>query len=64
VWALPATAFAKFVDAVPPPLSIGTVRLKDGRGVKGFIVEATDVVSAKDISSFGGWRDYVKEAAT
>jgi allophanate hydrolase len=59
LWALPATAFAKFVDAIPPPLSIGTVRLKDGRGIKGFIVEAADIGSAKDISAFGGWRSFV-----
>ena len=42
VWALPAAAFGKFVAAIPPPLSIGTVRLADGRGVKGFIVEPAD----------------------
>ncbi|MGA9331286.1 MAG: allophanate hydrolase, partial [Bradyrhizobium sp.] len=46
VWALPAVAFAKFVAAIPSPLSIGTVRLKDGRGVKGFIVEAADIAGA------------------
>jgi len=39
LWALSAAAFGKFVAAIPPPLSIGTVRLADGRGVKGFIVE-------------------------
>ena len=59
LWALPAAAFAKFVAAIPPPLSIGTVRLKDGRGTKGFIVEAADIGSAKDISAFGGWRAFV-----
>jgi len=63
LWALPAAAFAKFVDAIPPPLSIGTVRLKDGRGVKGFIVEAADIGSANDISAFGGWRAFVAKAA-
>ena len=62
LWALPAAAFAKFVAAIPPPLSIGTVRLKDGRGIKGFIVEAADIGSAKDISSFGGWRSFVAKA--
>jgi allophanate hydrolase len=64
LWALPAAAFAKFVAAIPPPLSIGTVRLKDGRGIKGFIVEAADVGSAKDISAFGGWRAFVAKATT
>ncbi len=63
VWALPAAAFGKFVAAIPPPLSIGTVRLADGRGVKGFIVEPADVGSARDISEFSGWRAFVAEAA-
>lgn len=63
VWALPAAAFGKFVAAVPPPLSIGTVRLADGRGVKGFIVEAADVDGAREISAFGGWRAFMAEAA-
>ena len=59
VWALGAAAFGKFVAAIPPPLSIGTVRLKDGRTVKGFIVEAADVSGAKDISAYGGWRAFM-----
>jgi allophanate hydrolase len=63
IWALPAAAFGKFVAAIPPPLSIGTVRLADGRGVKGFIVEAAEVDGARDISVFSGWRAFVAEAA-
>jgi allophanate hydrolase len=63
LWALPATAFGKFVAAIPPPLSIGTVRLADGRGTKGFIVEPADVGGARDISSFGGWRAFTAKAA-
>src|SRR5262249_21389855 len=39
LWALSAAAFGKFVAAIPAPLSIGTIRLADGRGVKGFLVE-------------------------
>jgi allophanate hydrolase len=63
LWALSAAAFGKFVAAIPPPLSIGTVRLADGRGVKGFIVEPADVDGARDISAFGGWRAFVAEKA-
>ena len=63
VWALSAAAFGKFVAAIPPPLSIGTVRLADGRGVKGFIVEPADISGARDISSFGGWRAFMAEKA-
>ena len=58
---LSAASFGKFVAAIPPPLSIGTVRLADGRGIKGFLVEAADVGGARDISSFGGWRAFMAE---
>jgi allophanate hydrolase len=63
IWALPAASFGKFVAAIPPPLSIGTVRLKDGRGVKGFLVEASGINGAREISAFGGWRAFMAEAA-
>jgi allophanate hydrolase len=63
IWALPAASFGEFVAAIPPPLSIGTVRLADGRGVKGFIVEPAAVAGARDISAFKGWRAFVAEAA-
>jgi allophanate hydrolase len=63
VWALSPSAFGKFVAAIPPPLSIGTIRLADGGEVKGFIVEAAGIEGARDISAFGGWRAYMAEAA-
>ena len=63
LWALSAAAFGKFVAAIPPPLSIGTIRLADGRGVKGFLVEPAAVGGARDISSFGGWRAFVTRQA-
>jgi len=63
LWALSAASFGKFVAAIPPPLSIGTVRLKDGRGVKGFLVEAAEIEGAREISAFGGWRAFVAKAA-
>jgi allophanate hydrolase len=61
LWALSPSAFGKFVSAIPPPLSIGTIRLADGRGVKGFIVEPAALDGARDISAFGGWRKYMAE---
>jgi allophanate hydrolase len=39
------------------------VRLKDGRGVKGFLVEAADINGAREISAFGGWRAFMADAA-
>ncbi len=59
VWALSDAAFGRFVANIPPPLSIGTLELADGRTVKGFLVEAEAVAGARDISSFGGWRKFV-----
>jgi allophanate hydrolase len=61
VWALSAASFGQFVAAIPPPLSIGTIKLSDGRSVKGFLVEAAATSGARDISAFGGWRAYIKE---
>ena len=55
---------ARFADAVPPPLSIGTVALSDGRSVKGFLVEAAAAAGARDISSFGGWRAFLAREKT
>jgi allophanate hydrolase len=59
LWALSAEAFGRFVADVPPPLSIGTIALADGREVKGFLVEAEGIVGARDITEFGGWRAFV-----
>jgi allophanate hydrolase len=64
VWAMPTEPFGRFTAAVPPPLSIGSVRLADGRWVKGFLVEAEAVNGARDISGFGGWREFVAKGAS
>jgi allophanate hydrolase len=59
VWSLGVNAFGAFVAAIPPPLGIGTVMLADGQGAKGFLVEAVATETARDITSFGGWRNFV-----
>ncbi|UFZ02876.1 allophanate hydrolase [Bradyrhizobium ontarionense] len=63
LWALSAASFGRFVDLVPPPLSIGTIRLADGRTAKGFLVEPAALDGARDISEFGGWRAYMAQKA-
>jgi len=45
-------------------MAIGTLRLADGRSVKGFLVEPEAVTGCRDISSFGGWRAYLAQAQT
>jgi allophanate hydrolase len=64
VWALPTAGFGCFVAVVPPPLSIGTIVLDDGRAVKGFLAEPHGVAGARDISSFGGWRAFMQTATS
>jgi len=59
LWALSEQAFGKFVAGIPSPLSIGTVHFENGKAAKGFLVEAEAIHGAEEISSFGGWRNYV-----
>jgi allophanate hydrolase len=61
IWIMPAEGFGRFVAAVPSPLSIGSLQLTDGRTVKGFLAEPAAIAGSPDISSFGGWRAYVKQ---
>lgn len=55
-WRMTDDAFGRFVRAVPPPLSIGSIALADGRMVQGFLCEAAATEGALDITSYGGWR--------
>jgi allophanate hydrolase len=59
VWALAAEAYGRFVAGIPPPLGIGTLLLADGSRPKGFLCEAEAIRSARNISSYGGWRAYI-----
>lgn len=59
VWRLPAAGLGRFVNALPAPMTIGTVELDDGSSVTGFLCEPYALEGALDISDFGGWRAYV-----
>jgi allophanate hydrolase len=61
IWAMPAEQFGRFVASIPAPLSIGTLTITDGRDVKGFLVEAEATRDARDISAFGGWRNFMEQ---
>ena len=62
IWALTVEGFGRFVAGIPSPMAIGTLRLADGRSVKGFLVEADAIAGAPDISGYGGWRSYLTNA--
>jgi allophanate hydrolase len=59
IWALPEDTVGSFVEGVPSPLCIGTLRLEDGSQVKGFLAEPAGIENATEITHFGGWRKYL-----
>ncbi len=60
VWSLPADKIGALLRQIPAPLGLGSVSLADGTSVPGFLCEAHATAAAKDITSLGGWRAYVK----
>ncbi|MEU1755151.1 allophanate hydrolase [Micromonospora matsumotoense] len=64
LWRLPTSAVGALLTGVPAPLSLGWVRLHDGRDVLGFLCEAYAVgPQVEDISAAGGWRAYRRAVA-
>lgn len=68
VWDIPDSAIGSFLQTVPAPLAFGTVFLKDGSSVYGFVSEgwAMDCAAAEamnirteDITKYGGWRQWL-----
>ncbi len=64
IWSLAPAAFADFVAAIPQPLGIGKLTLETGIRVCGFVCEPAGLVGAREITGFGGWRNYVDARAT
>lgn len=60
VWAMPEETVGSFLNAIPPPLALGTVRLADGSAVKGFVCEPFGIEGAREVTHLGGWRKYVE----
>jgi allophanate hydrolase len=60
VWAMPEDTVGTFLNGIPAPLSLGTVRLEDGSSVKGFLCEPSGIVGAEEITHLGGWRAYLQ----
>ncbi|MGW3360273.1 allophanate hydrolase [Streptomyces bungoensis] len=60
VWRLPAEGLGALAAALPRPMALGSVELADGSSVTGFLCEPLAVECARDITSFGGWRAYLR----
>lgn len=62
IWRLPPAGFARFLTGLAAPMTIGVVRLSDGRDVLGFLCEPRAVSGAPDITAYGGWRAFLAAA--
>lgn len=62
VWELDDAALGSFLTSVPAPLCLGTLELVDSSSVTGFLCEELATRGAPDITSWGGWRDYLRSS--
>jgi allophanate hydrolase len=62
IWALPTDQIGSFIAGIPAPLGVGKIELDSGALVGGFVCEGYAAEGAADISSYGGWRPYMKAA--
>jgi allophanate hydrolase len=63
IFDMPVEGFGRLVASVAPPLAIGSVELADGEIVKGFLCESFAAATARDITDFGGWRNFRDQQA-
>jgi hypothetical protein len=61
VWSVPAAGVATVLMQEPPGLSIGKVKLADGSIVLGVLGEPILCEGKKEITAFGGWRNYTAD---
>jgi allophanate hydrolase len=61
VWELPSAELGSFLTGIPAPLGLGKVELSDGRWETGFICDGFGLEGAREITSFGGWRQWIAE---
>lgn len=59
VWEISLTQYGELVASVPAPLCIGRLELADGSWVQGFLCEGYATDKVRDISSYGGWREFL-----
>ncbi len=60
IWAVPLAGVGIILIQEPPGLCIGKVLLADGEEVLGVLGESICCESGKEITQYGGWRNYLK----
>jgi len=62
VWSMPAAGLATILLQEPAGLTIGKVKLADGSEVLGVLGEPALCEGQREITRFGGWRNYLTES--
>ena len=60
IWAVPLEGLGIVLTQEPPGLCIGKVRLVEGEEVLGVLGELICCEQGKEITQYGGWRNYLK----
>ena len=60
IYSLPYESLAKLLFKEPPGLVIGKLKTIDGTTMFGILAEPYLVKDKKEITSFKGWRNYIK----
>jgi allophanate hydrolase len=63
VWELSPAALGALAAALPRPMALGRVTLRDGTEATGFLCEPAALADAPDITHHGGWRAYLSATA-
>jgi hypothetical protein len=64
IWSVPVAGLAKILQQEPAGLCIGKIKLADNTDVLGVLGEPFLCEGQLEITKFGGWRNYIKSAAT
>jgi len=54
-WLLPPAALGTFLAALPEPMLLGSVKLRDGTAAVGFACDAVAAAGGEDITAWGDW---------
>ncbi len=61
IWAVPLAGIGIVLLQEPPGLCIGKVRLDNGEEVLGVLGELICCENGKEITQYGGWRNYIAD---
>lgn len=60
IWSMPTEELGSFLAAIAQPLGLGKVELDNGSLLSGFVCAEGMRGESEDITSYGGWRSYLK----